>query len=72
MKKFTFEILTLAGEWKPVFCRSGNSIDPETGCSVIACQNAKPYAAYGVKTAKKDQEYFARFAGADRIRIAKP
>ena len=35
MKKFTFEILTLAGEWKPVFCRSTNSTDPETGCSVI-------------------------------------
>jgi hypothetical protein len=69
MKKFTFEILTLAGDWKPVFCRSMNSTDPETGCSIIACRDAKPYATYGTDAAKADQDYFSRFAGADRIRI---
>ena len=69
-RKYTFEVLTLAGEWEPLFCRSLNSTDPETGSSLIACKTAKPYACYGQTGAAENLAYFARHGGADRVRIA--
>jgi hypothetical protein len=70
MKIYTFEILTLSNKWKPVFCRSGNSTDKETGCSVIACNTARPYRTWGKDNAEKDLAYFTKFAGEGRVRIA--
>lgn len=71
MKKYTFEVITITGEWKPVFCRSGNSIDPETGSSVIACSpSGRPFECYGEEAAQDSLAYFSRFAGLGKVRIA--
>ena len=71
VKKYTFEILTVKGEWRPISGRSGNSIDGETGCSVFAAsENGQPYACYGIEAANGALDYFGKIAGHYRVRIA--
>jgi hypothetical protein len=71
VKKYTFEILTVNGEWRPISGRSGNSIDIETGCSVFAAsENGRPHACYGIEAANGALDHFGKIAGHHRVRIA--
>jgi len=70
-KPYTFEILTLNGEWRGISGRSLNSIDDETGSSVFAAsENGRLYVCFGIEAAKGSLDYFGKIAGHHRVRIA--
>ena len=67
----TFEILNLAGDWKPVIGRSLNTIDPRTGSSVYQTHSRESaYKAYTAEYAADSLKYFQQYAGFDRVRVA--
>jgi len=71
IQKYSFEILTLKGEWRAVSGRAWNLIDDETGSSVFAAsQNGRPYVSYGIEAARDSLNYFGKIAGHNRVRIA--
>ena len=59
MNSTRFQILCKDGAWRYVFCRSGNSTNPQTGSSIIPTDDRdKAYVAHSQAQADKDLAYF--------------